>query len=333
MAAASPLLDSLSMKVESAVQDLIELLIGYTEEDLSTDVSAASPVHQATGNLNKSLSYSLAAEEFHLHPGEAAAMRQQQQRKELLQEAEYLLQHFSHRNLDTLIRLTRLTLEKIRRRVNSPSTLSYGEASLDDKRRDTRPAFKTRLLLSIPNVGMSPSLEDIQSALNDAAHLILDVFRKVYQWGQQREDKEPDAAVSAGAQLTASKSQVIAKPTQPLRNFYNHVCEHKEVAKLMSQLSTTISSAKMLVKEALERFNRFQDLWAVDRDQQIKVFLESDPTLSEFESEIRRYELLQTEVMEEPEVLTVGALALVTGTHACICLLSRAPQQLNQRLC
>lgn len=34
---------------------------------------------------------------------------------------------------------------------------------------------------------MQPSLEDIQTALNKATQLVLDISKGVYQWGQDRE--------------------------------------------------------------------------------------------------------------------------------------------------
>ena len=45
----------------------------------------------------------------------------------------------------------------------------------------------------------------------------------------------------------------------------------------------------------------------------IKEFLEANPHQSEFEQNIIHYVGLEDAIKEEPEVLTAGAIALVTG--------------------
>ena len=51
--------------------------------------------------------------------------RKREQQNENLQIAiTELLNHFSHRNLDAIVRVIRMTLEKLRKRITS--TLSYG---------------------------------------------------------------------------------------------------------------------------------------------------------------------------------------------------------------
>lgn len=51
--------------------------------------------------------------------------RKREQQNEAMQAAiTELLNHFSHRNLDAIVRVIRMTLEKLRKRITS--TLSYG---------------------------------------------------------------------------------------------------------------------------------------------------------------------------------------------------------------
>jgi len=55
----------------------------------------------------------------------ATTRRKREQQNESLQVAIMeLLNHFSHRNLDAIVRVIRMTLEKLRKRITS--TLSYG---------------------------------------------------------------------------------------------------------------------------------------------------------------------------------------------------------------
>lgn len=41
------------------------------------------------------------------------------------EEAKELLSYFNHRNVDALLRLTRNTLEMLRRRINTPSAMHF----------------------------------------------------------------------------------------------------------------------------------------------------------------------------------------------------------------
>lgn len=254
-------------------------------------------------------------------------MKRKQQREELQQEAQYLVDHFSHSNLEALLRVTRMTMESIRRRITVSSSVSYGESS-DDKKKDYKPAFKAKCVLSIPNIVMRPNLDDVQTAVNQVVQNILLVHKKVYIWGQKGRKQavpvEPEAgelvqqskAEGPGSQMLArvSKIQVDSPVSQTnYKNFYHLVADNREVAKLVSLLSTSINSTKRLINTALGQFNKYQDLWILEREVKIKEFLEANPHQSEFEQNIIYYVGLEDTIKEEPEILTAGAIALVTG--------------------
>lgn len=46
------------------------------------------------------------------------------------EEAKELLSYFNHRNVDALLRLTRNTLEMLRRRINAPSAMHFAGEKL-----------------------------------------------------------------------------------------------------------------------------------------------------------------------------------------------------------
>lgn len=272
-------------------------------------------------------SSSVANGDAHLQPGEMAALKRKQQREELQQEAQYLVDHFSHSNLEALLRVTRTTMESIRRRITVSSSVSYGESS-DDKKKDYKPAFKAKCVLSIPNIVMRPNLDDVQTAVNQVVQNILLVHKKVYIWGQKgRKQAAPTEAEgsnelakpeAAGSQMLAkvSKIQVDSPVSQTTyKNFYHLVADNREVAKLVSLLSTSINSTKRLINTALGQFNKYQDLWILEREVKIKEFLEANPHQSEFEQNIIHYVGLEDAIKEESEVLTAGAIALVTGVY------------------
>ena len=303
-------------KVERATHELIQLLLAG--KDKETMLSLDSGSGEAANTVSQP---------GELRPGERMLQKQQQRDEELRQEAQLLLSHFSHRTLEALIRCTKTTLESIRRRVSSPSSLLYGDSTEEKKRKDFRPAFKVKLTLAIPNIALKPALEEIQASVNEAVQHILAVHKGVYQWGWVTQGKEATPASTVSVVQLRAPSGMLASTVMrdghaqpgtatgrlPPQNFFKAVSEHKEVAKLLSMLSTTVSSAKTLVTHALEYFKRYRDLWMVEREQCIAEFLEGSPTLSEFESQIRDYERLETAVTEEEDQLAAGSLVLITG--------------------
>ena len=316
-----------SVLVEKATHELVELLLGSSgQEEEPIDEDDPS---QQVDELDPPRTSSVVGD-TPLQPGETAAMKRKQQREELQQEAQYLVDHFSHSNLEALLRVTRTTMESIRRRITVSSSVSYGESS-DDKKKDYKPAFKAKCVLSIPNIVMRPNLDDVQTAVNQVVQNILLVHKKVYIWGQKGRKQavlvEPEAggelaqqnkpeAVGSQMLARASKIQVDSPVSQTnYKNFYHLVADNREVAKLVSLLSTSINSTKRLINTALGQFNKYQDLWILEREVKIKEFLEANPHQSEFEQNIIYYVGLEDTIKEEPEILTAGAIALVTGYY------------------
>lgn len=340
----SPQLNTRCEKVEKATHDLITILLpeGLSLEDVTSLELPKSGTTTPATRVSMSRLSILDEEEEDFKPGELTLQREEKKRLELCQEADYLLTHFNKRTQDALLRCTRTTLEAIKRRVTSPSALHYGDFDGDKKKKmDTRPAFKVNLSLAIPNVALRPSLEDIQSSLNEVVQQVLAVHKGVKQWGQgssQPADlsnpsqaqlaaqskvlSQPSGVLAAQSGILAATSGVLATasgvlassmPKDPPKTFFKVIAEHKEIAKLVSMLSSTVSSAKALVTKALDHFKKYEHLWTLDREEHMTKFLESNPGLSEFESEIRRYMELEETIHEEEEVFSVGALALVTG--------------------
>ena len=326
----APILDMKCMKVEKAVNELIDLLLVDLEGDVPSSESVSGRTSPNIPRSQSKMSSLSVYEEPELRPGEATLQRKRERKAFLKQEAQYMWDCFNHKNLDSLIRCTRSTLEGIKRRMSSPLSLLYGDIT-EDKRREVHPAFKVSLGLAIPDIVLKPGLEDIQAGVSKAIQIIFGVYKSVYRWGQVREEEKPDlaspsqAAIASHAQLgtpssvqftlhRASQAQLAASPKRPaLKDFFKQVTEHKEIAKLTSGLSTIISAAKTILTKVLAQFNKYEDLWKVDREKHMQEFLEADPSLSEFEAEIREYERLESMVMEEVSELPVGPLALITG--------------------
>ena len=310
---ASTRLDSKVVHVENAVTDLTALLLSWGEGE------ALVEEEEDMQRKPPSTATSMARQEVHFYPGEASALRRRQLWREMQQEANYLREFFCHQNLDALVKLTRTTLENLRKRINASSALGYTELS-EEQKKEHQPVFEASATLAIPSLLMKPSLEEIQTAVNNIVQIVLCTYKRVYLWGQNRSLLKPDRNQSNILAARSSKGNITqveeaTPPGKQLKNFHRLVSENKEVAKLVSFLSTTVTSSKRLVTEALEQFNKYQELWTVDRDVRLKEFMETKPLISEFEAEMRKYEDQEVLIMDEPNSVVAGPIALKTGTY------------------
>lgn len=128
----------------------------------------------------------------------AAAAKRKRDIKEYLEEHAYeLLNFFNSRNLEAIIRVTRNTLDAMKRRVTATIGVSYVESSVGVKEEitPTAAAFRSDVVLAIPNVTMQPALDEIQQAINKAAAMVVYVSKGISQWDEMcralNKGKEP----------------------------------------------------------------------------------------------------------------------------------------------
>ncbi|CAF3729197.1 unnamed protein product [Adineta steineri] len=253
-----------------------------------------------------------------------------------------LLTHFSHRNLDAIIRVIRVTLEKLKKRIIS--TTNY------DRNRREPPIFKVFAELTIPNVTIHPPADEVQVYLNKVAQTIISISKNISQWNKdtpqkKRDDKQvmlldtqrgehnndgndnidaspkepiPQILISSDNIDSRSRVNTITDPQQSkvqfiaANNFFKNVIENKDVAKLTSQLATCINATKKDISTALEIFIKYNPLWQKDDEEELKSFLSNDPNVSEFENKIKYYEELSSSINSQLEFLSVGPLAIFT---------------------
>lgn len=94
--------------------------------------------------------------------------------------------YFKHRNLEALIASVRGTLDNLRRCITtstSRSAIRYGiQPTIQDDSSHPAACFQADLILSIPNIVMQPSLEDMQNTVNQAVHYICEVGQHIGLW-------------------------------------------------------------------------------------------------------------------------------------------------------
>ncbi|RXM37302.1 Dynein heavy chain 8, axonemal [Acipenser ruthenus] len=158
---------------------------------------------------------------------------------------------------------------------------------------------------------MLPSLDDIQQAINRFVHLILEVTRGVAQWGQERVIKITIPEENLNTAKTKLAEENI--PKRKLKNFYHSVAEHKDISKLVMLLTSSVNSLRKPASDVLQELHKFKVVWGEDRDDKVKQFMASNPSLTEIKSEILHYVRLEQEIEEIKPTIILGSIELFTG--------------------
>uniref|UniRef100_A0A8B9HVU9 Dynein, axonemal, heavy chain 5 n=1 Tax=Astyanax mexicanus TaxID=7994 RepID=A0A8B9HVU9_ASTMX len=313
------LLHMKSSLVEEAANELINMLLEFEQKQVEEEKEDSRSEGRVFSRNTTVTSM-----------GPSSPMARRKRKRHMMEvmeeEAQELLSHFNHRNVDALLRLTRNTLETLRKRIHTSSLMQFLTDSPSRQKINSQPPiFRAGVCLAIPSIVMVPGLDEVQQALNKAVEYVVSVNKGVGQWSKERisERKMSERRMAALRQDSRDSEsedgdttyRSIAGNVLPFqaKNYYKSVSENKEIVKLVSVLSTSINSSKKEMKNALERFSRYHHIWRKDRESTIQEFSQGNPLLAEFESQILYYKDLELEINAEPEFITVGALALYTA--------------------
>ncbi|XP_041422160.1 dynein heavy chain 5, axonemal isoform X4 [Xenopus laevis] len=214
--------------------------------------------------------------------------------------------HLCQKNTDSLVKCTKTSLDALKRRLHTVNSV-YQTTKLTKDHAST-PLFKAEIHLAIPNVLIKPSLEDIQSAVNKATNIILSAAKDIPLWKfaylhHKQQQLEQNAARDLGDELT---KMVMLKPLD------KQISEHKDVTKVIIQLSTIVLSLKAEASNVLNSFTKFSGIWNQDVEEKVKEFLDTNPVMSEFRSQLSYYSLLETQINELPAHCIVGSVDFTT---------------------
>ncbi|NXR60449.1 DYH8 protein, partial [Rhadina sibilatrix] len=293
-----------SMRIEDAVQDLIELFGKHY----------GLPPPKPPESQGKHIAFESKGKEKEKAEGsQSDDSKSSNKEEEFKKNCKDLVAYFSRRLLVSLQKATRLSLDRIRRRMNAPI-----------KSEDITPFIKAEIHLDIPNLVIVPSLDDIQQAINRMIHLTLEVSRGVAQWGQRRLQKsilkaeasaQQAASAGFGSQGRRGKKGERAddKVVRKLKNFYAGVAENEAVAKIIVLLSSAGNSLKEGVNEVLQEFDKYKVLWTEDKDTVFQEFFATDPSLSEIREEIIHYDTFEREIKILKPTILLGPIELHTA--------------------
>eukprot|EP00898_Chlorokybus_atmophyticus_P005691 jgi/Chlat1/6122/Chrsp409S05665 len=193
-----------------------------------------------------------------------------------------LRKHYSKLMYQAILAATKSSFNAMKKRLGS--RVSGGFLFME------RPFFDVDVELTIPNVSMSPSLEDIQGAINTTAKKVLRCSSELAAWGID------------GINTTSG----------PRGTFYDLIAADKEIVKSVLLLTGSIEGAKNQVSTYISTFSKYDFLWKRDLQAEYAQFMSTNPSIEAFEAELRKYMDLEQEIAQIPPVHNIGALSLET---------------------
>ncbi|CAL8402248.1 dynein heavy chain 5, axonemal [Gadus morhua] len=223
-----------------------------------------------------------------------------------------LIGHVCQRNTDALLRATRSSLEAFRKRLHVVSSYPSTSSSSDGPSKDQEgpaPLFRASIQLTIPNIVLRPSLDHIQATVNKVVNIVVSMAKDIPLWSfthLHHKQLQLEQAALRDAGDDSPIKQLVLRPLD------RQLAEQKDVTKSVIQLGSVVSSLKTQSTNTLTQLAHFSTLWIQDPEEQVKSFLETEPSLTEFSSQISHYSKLEAQIEELPASFTVGSVLLDT---------------------
>ena len=150
--------------------------------------------------------------------------------------------------------------------------------------------FSIDIILSIPNVVLSPTLDELQQVLSKAARFIIESSNEVKAWNQhrvhivEREDENGN--------LLEHTENI---PNDLLESWYSTIKNSKDILKNQVVVNGAVNSFREPAANILRHFHEHHELWEGDREALITEFINPQeegaepPSLSDMKGEIQKY--------------------------------------------
>lgn len=184
--------------------------------------------------------------------------------------------HYSKLMYNALLATTKASFESMKKRLGSRA--SGGFLFVE------RPFFDVDIELTVPNVSMNPSLDDIQAAINSTAKKVLKASADLKMWG------------------VGNRSAT----------YFDRLAADKEIVKVVLLLTGSIESTKAEVQSYVSSFDRYSFLWRADMQAEYSAFIKTNPTIEEFEVELNKYMAIERDIATISPVHNIGCMSLET---------------------
>ena len=324
-----------SAMVEDAIEDLIALALEFkpsaevAESELGSSIIAKSPREEEEETDQKKKKPDI----IHLkgldddleipinQPAYLLSVLDRHQIAAVNSAAKEIRKNYSKKVSDKLVSLIRGTLRVLAKHFNSV----VGETPIQETKMDFEEdssmgdiVFVLSTYLNLPNVEVKPSIDEVQNMLNQAGKIIVSVTKGVGQWRQikKRADKPPGFIPSCDSNKEKAlyNPMKVEKPLieEQTSNFFKIVSESKEVTKGYSMLSSCLSGLKLELSNFQSVWDKYSEIWTVDREEFISDMSKSKPKLKHYEEELHKYKMIKSQLATEKEEFRFGTILVST---------------------
>ncbi|XP_068218270.1 dynein axonemal heavy chain 5-like [Palaemon carinicauda] len=339
-------LNSRSRVVEDAVLELIELVLAGVEggqsgqgildfltiDDLDDggDLDDSRSVSSGGGSSRRSpvppgegvpFSTMLDLPSKPLTPQEKAAKKKREMREKVESAARELRKTYHRRVLDVLIKSVRCALDSIRKHTSIVVNRQKGESSRQPHIQLNEEDLGVALVelntsLVSPGVQVTPTLDDVQEAINKVAKIILSTANGVSQWvrcsKEEGGDIQDDAEDPSERKRSWKTREAVLEVPSMRKNYYKNVFESKDVSKVMTLMPNSFQSTRNEIHNTFIAWEKYHHLWRLDKETAIKEFIGSGPTLQDYDRLLKSYVDMDKKIRSEPSRYRVGAFLVNT---------------------
>ena len=195
------------------------------------------------------------------------------------EEVRKLRKHYNHFQYTALLHCAKNSMNSLKKRIGSRVGTSFLFIQ--------RPFFEVDVHLVPPRVLLYPSLDAIQQCINKSAQAILKCFKTVEDWG-------------------------AAPPGHPKPTYFERITKDIEIVRVALLLTGCIQGVRNTVSDYLGSFSKFDWVWRDDKDAAYDRFLETSPTLDEYEARLKHFGDVELEISKIHSIHNIGALSLNT---------------------
>lgn len=186
--------------------------------------------------------------------------------------------HFSELTYQAYLNTVKTSLNLLKKKV----CYRVGQTVLE-------PFFEVDVQLSVPSVRLSPSLDEIQAAINLSATAVFGCMKKMWQWKQNH------------------------LPEKDRLSYFDIMGHDIEIIKVVLLLTGAMHGTRNIVQEYLRSFGKYDWLWKNDKEQSYRIFMKTNRSINDFESELTKFMTLEKEISSISTIRIIGALKLNTS--------------------
>ena len=152
-----------------------------------------------------------------------------------------------------------------------------------------QPFFDVDVLLMVPKIQLQPSLDHVQEAINSTARLVLHCVKMITPLGMSK----PDQFDSLGGS-----------------SYFDRIMAEKDVVLAVVLLTGAVEGTRRATEQHLQTFDRFEFLWTEDKAEAFDQFLQHEPTVDDYETELARYMEIESQIHEIEGAFNLSSMCL-----------------------